>query len=376
MGLVVGAAVIRDGQVLAARRTSPPEAAGRWEFPGGKVEAGETPEAALVREIDEELDCRIAVGRWLAGEEVVAGGRHTLRVAVARLVDGEPHPHEHDRVRWLVPEELDDVDWLSPDRPFLDELRELLLDGARLDGGNVGGAVRIGPTVRRPVGPWTPAVHAYLRHLEARGLPCVPRVHGTDARGREVLDHLPGEVVDVDDDELTDARLASLAAWSRRLHAAAAGFDHPGPWRFFGVDRPTLVAHNDLAAYNACFDGDRLAGVFDWDLSGPSTPLMELAHLAWTSVPLFRPLSGARTVARLRIVADAYGDVTAAEVLTAVPARVQVAIDGIRGAVAAGDVGMQVLAATGEPERTERALAAFRERLPALEDGVLGQRGT
>ena len=121
--LVVGAAVVRDGRVLAARRTAPPETAGRWEFPGGKVEPGETPEAALVRELREELGCTVVVEEWLDGE-VPIGERHLLRVARVRLVEGEPVPVEHDRVRWLAPDELDDVDWLDPDRPFLPSLRQ------------------------------------------------------------------------------------------------------------------------------------------------------------------------------------------------------------------------------------------------------------
>jgi 8-oxo-dGTP diphosphatase len=118
---VVGAAIVRDGRVLAARRTTPPEAAGRWEFPGGKVEPGETPDAALVREIAEELGCTIQVEAWLPGE-VAISERHTLTVARVRVVDGEPVPHEHDAVRWLGPDELGDVDWLEPDRPFLEHL--------------------------------------------------------------------------------------------------------------------------------------------------------------------------------------------------------------------------------------------------------------
>ena len=68
MAAVVGAAILAGGRVLAARRTSPPEAAGRWEFPGGKVEPGETAEAALCREVAEELGCRIAV-TGLAGRQ-------------------------------------------------------------------------------------------------------------------------------------------------------------------------------------------------------------------------------------------------------------------------------------------------------------------
>lgn len=126
MVLVMGAAIVHGGRLLAARRTSPPELAGGWEFPGGKVEEGEDPVAAVVREVAEELGCGIEVTGMLAGEAPVRDGL-TLRVAVASLVDGEPVPVEaqHDAVRWLGPEELDEVAWLAPDVPFLDEVRGL-----------------------------------------------------------------------------------------------------------------------------------------------------------------------------------------------------------------------------------------------------------
>ncbi len=125
MQRVVGAALVRDGRVLAARRTAPAEAAGRWEFPGGKIEDGESAEAALTREIAEELGVAIVVRRWLAGA-VPIGTTHELTVALAEIVDGDPVPVEHDRVRWLTADDLDDVDWLDPDRPFLPELRVVL----------------------------------------------------------------------------------------------------------------------------------------------------------------------------------------------------------------------------------------------------------
>ena len=93
--------------------------------PRRQVEPGETPDAALVREIAEELGCAIAVDGWLAGEAAI-GSTHVLTVARGTLLSGEPHPHEHDAIRWLATDELDDVDWLEPDRPFLDEVRSLL----------------------------------------------------------------------------------------------------------------------------------------------------------------------------------------------------------------------------------------------------------
>ena len=133
MRQVVGAALVRDGRVLAARRTAPAPAAGRWEFPGGKVEPGETPDAALVREVAEELGVTIEVRRWLTGSAPI-GTSYELTVAVATIVAGEPTPAEHDLVRWLAADELDDVDWLEPDRPFLAEIARWLRS-ERPDGG-------------------------------------------------------------------------------------------------------------------------------------------------------------------------------------------------------------------------------------------------
>jgi 8-oxo-dGTP diphosphatase len=127
MDLVVGAALVRQQTLLAARRTTPPEAAGRWELPGGKVEAGESPDDALVREIAEELGCRVRVEWWLDGEAPI-GSTHVLRAAVCTLLEGEPQPGgDHDQLRWLTAEELGEVDWLEPDRPFLPAVRTRLL---------------------------------------------------------------------------------------------------------------------------------------------------------------------------------------------------------------------------------------------------------
>ena len=121
----MGAAIVHRGRVLAARRTTPAHLRGRWEFPGGKVEPDEHPDAAVVREIREELSCDIVVTGHLAGEQPIKAG-YTLRVAVARLTAGEPVPHEHDAVRWLGADEFDQVAWLAPDLPFLPELATVL----------------------------------------------------------------------------------------------------------------------------------------------------------------------------------------------------------------------------------------------------------
>jgi len=120
--IVVGVAVVRDGRVLAAYRPGPD---GGWEFPGGKVEPGETEEQAAVREIREELDLEIKVGESL-GPAVDISERYRLHVYRASIVAGDPVLREHAELRWFVPADLDEADWLIPDRPFVRRLRELL----------------------------------------------------------------------------------------------------------------------------------------------------------------------------------------------------------------------------------------------------------
>lgn len=119
---VVGAALLYDGRLLAARRAKPPIG---WELPGGKVEPGERAEDAVVREIREELGCTVSVTGWLLGESEIRPG-WVLRIALARLVSGEPVPCEHDELWWLRADQLDEVAWLPADRPFLRAIRRAL----------------------------------------------------------------------------------------------------------------------------------------------------------------------------------------------------------------------------------------------------------
>jgi 8-oxo-dGTP diphosphatase len=125
--IIVGAAILDRGRVLACARADPPALAGRWEFPGGKVEAGETDTEALVRECVEELGVRVTIGTRVGGDVPLAHGRAILRVYQAQLANGDvPQRLEHAELRWLAGHELDSVDWLPADAPIVSALRPLL----------------------------------------------------------------------------------------------------------------------------------------------------------------------------------------------------------------------------------------------------------
>ncbi|HET8684084.1 MAG TPA: (deoxy)nucleoside triphosphate pyrophosphohydrolase [Micromonosporaceae bacterium] len=126
--MIVGAAIIADGCVLACARSEPAAMAGMWEFPGGKVEPGESEVEALVRECDEELGVLVEVGDRVGGDILLGHGRAVLKVYVARLAGGgpPPHPHEHAELRWLREDALDSVAWLPADAPIVAALRPLL----------------------------------------------------------------------------------------------------------------------------------------------------------------------------------------------------------------------------------------------------------
>ena len=129
--IIVGAAIIAQGRVLACERAEPPEMAGKWEFPGGKVEPGEGEAEALVRECDEELGVPIEVGDRVGGDIVLGHGRAVLKVYAARLVNGaEPRAIEHSALRWLAADELDSVPWLPADAPIVAALVPLLKESA------------------------------------------------------------------------------------------------------------------------------------------------------------------------------------------------------------------------------------------------------
>jgi hypothetical protein len=238
-----------------------------------------------------------------------------------------------------------------------------------LPGGNVSGAVRVGDTVRRATGPWTPAVHGLLNYLADNGLTGIPRVLGFDDRGREILDYLPGSAYgpEVPDDVLADAM-----RWLAEYHRVVSSYRPSGEivWRAsrgeLAADQ--IICMHDYGYYNWIGTDAGFSGVIDWDLAGPGVPLDDIAFTAWNTAPLALPGDPAHQAARLRLMAESYGgDVfTPLQLLEGAPTLAQRSARVIRAGQVAGDPGMLNLATVGEPDRTEVRLKDLRRRVPEI----------
>ena len=126
----VVAAVIREGDKIFATARGYGEFKGMWEFPGGKIEEGETPKQALVREIKEELETEIEVGEWIDTVEYDYPAFHlSMDCFLARIRSGDLFLKEAEDSRWLSENELDAVDFLPADRILLEKIRPHLKKG-------------------------------------------------------------------------------------------------------------------------------------------------------------------------------------------------------------------------------------------------------
>ncbi|MDQ2814937.1 MAG: phosphotransferase [Actinomycetota bacterium] len=176
-------------------------------------------------------------------------------------------------------------------------------------GGNVpGGVVRVGDTVRKPAGPWTPAVEALLGHLHAAGFGGAPRSFGRDVAGRQMLEYVPGPMAH-DLPPLDAAGLHRVGELVRSLHDACEGFEPPPGARWNVViapDRHDLICHHDLAPWNLVLGTDRWVFI-DWDGAGPGSRLWDLAYTVTGFVPMTSQGDPAADGLRVRALADGYG---------------------------------------------------------------------
>lgn len=120
---VVGAVIVHEGRILCAQRGANSSLALKWEFPGGKIEAGETPQEALRREILEEMHCTVEIGEQVeyTAYDYDFGVVH-LTTFYCRLLSGTPTLTEHASIEWLHISELNSLDWAPADIPAIEKI--------------------------------------------------------------------------------------------------------------------------------------------------------------------------------------------------------------------------------------------------------------
>jgi Ser/Thr protein kinase RdoA (MazF antagonist) len=178
-----------------------------------------------------------------------------------------------------------------------------------LTGGNVSAAVvRVGDTVRKPAGPHTAAVEAFLSYLNAAGFSGAPRTLGRDELGRHVLEYVPGQLA-YDMPPLDADGLYRVGRLIREFHDVSEGFqaEADAHWDVvIAAGRSDLICHHDLARWNLVCADDRWVFI-DWDGVGPGSRLWDLAWSVTSFVPLDPGGDPARDGPRIRALADGYG---------------------------------------------------------------------
>ena len=226
-------------------------------------------------------------------------------------------------------------------------------------GGNLNDAVRIGDTVHRRAGPYTPAVQSLLRYLERAGYPA-PRVVGMDAQGREVLRFIEGEahsgtLEPLPDHVMAETHVAEAGRLLRRYHDVVMDF-RPAPnsqWRLVAPTPYEVICHNDWSPWNALMLKGKLEVMLDWDLAGPGTRLWDIANAAYCWAPLFTShfaVEISERARRLRLFLDAYRLDDRSEVLLTLRVRLKHVGEFVAREAAAGDTGMQRLVAMNVPK--------------------------
>lgn len=248
-----------------------------------------------------------------------------------------------------------------------------------LPGGNLTPVVRVGSTVRRTQGPWSPAVHALLRHLESVGFAGAPRFLGIDELGREVLSYLPGQT-GFFPEVWREESLVAAARLLRDYHEATLTFRSPpeATWQLTYPDltQHEVLCHNDAAPYNIVFVDGVPTGLIDFDLAGPGPRLWDLAYALYWFAPLYphdlpvaRGLDdSAQTSRRIHAFCAAYGIPYTPRLLDFVDARLREMCVRLQDRAAANDVVAQRMIHDGHLAGYERALTTFRARRPALEE--------
>ncbi len=224
------------------------------------------------------------------------------------------------------------------------------MTGVEILPGGINEVVRLGDTVRRPTGPWSPNVHALLRHLEAEGFTGAPRVVAEPADGFEYLSYLPGDVSNYPATPAAASRtaLTTAATLLRAYHDATAGFAGSAPrdgWQVPARHPVEVICHADYAPHNCVLTGAEVTGMFDFDFAHPGPRRWDVAYAVYRWVPLTAPTNadgfGTTTeqATRLGLFCDAYGldAPTRATLIPEVAARLHALVSLMRTGAEAGN---------------------------------------
>jgi hypothetical protein len=247
-----------------------------------------------------------------------------------------------------------------------------------LAGGNMTAVTRVGDTVRRQAGPWTPAVHALLRHLRTHGFGQAPEPLGLDDQGREILSLLPGRVATYPLPPFvwSDETLVAIAQLLAAYHHATVGFVPPAGavWQWPAHQPFEVVCHNDVAPYNLLFQQGRPTGLIDFDTASPGPRVWDLAYAAYRFVPMAHdghaPVFGVPLPVdrpgRLRRLCDAYGLDDRGGFVDVLLGRIEAVCDLIVDQAVKGDPAFRQFLAEGHVagyRRDLRLIESLRDRL-------------
>ncbi len=237
-------------------------------------------------------------------------------------------------------------------------------------GGNMTSVVKVGDTVRRASGPWTPAVHALLGHIRRRGFDRAPQALGIDEQGREIISLLPGSVAayPLPEHVLTDRTLVAVAGLLRAYHDATVDFVPPvdANWQWPAHEPVEVLCHNDFGPYNLMFEGNRLSGVIDFDTASPGARVWDLGYTAYRFVPLTDPGNPdvpypgvAEQRRRLALFAESYGvaAITPGDVVATAIRRLRELVDFIVIQARNGDPAQRKVLDRGDTLIYERDIA-------------------
>lgn len=226
-----------------------------------------------------------------------------------------------------------------------------MMEEEKLTGGNITAVSRIGSTVRRETGPWTPQVHRLLAHLRAKGFEEVPAPLGFDEQGREILTFIPGLVGNdpLPESLRTDDVLIAAARLLRRLHDATVDVAPTWltGWRAPAREPVEVICHGDFAPYNCVFVQGKLIGVIDFDHAHPGSREWDIAYALYRFAPLMAPSNPDSYGAlpeqgrRARLFCDEYGLENRSQLVQTIKLRLAAMADYLRDGAAQGDLRLQ-----------------------------------